>query len=83
METGQIIGFALAITVPTLVTLIGIFVNNSRLTDLRTDVYRAIDTLRKDMDNRFDLLEKLFTERLRRVEEVMDARLKHMEEKDH
>lgn len=66
----------LTVSVPTLAVLVGILVNNSRLSDLN----KRIDELRADMNNRFDLMEKLFTEKLLRVEQVMDARLKHLEE---
>jgi hypothetical protein len=62
--------------VPTLAVLIGILVNNARLSDLN----KRIDELRADMDRRFDAMEKLFTEKLFRVEQVMDARIKHLEE---
>ncbi len=66
----------LTVSVPTLAVLIGILVNNSRLSDLN----KRIDELRADMNKRFDLMEQLFTEKLLRVEQVMDARLKHLEE---
>lgn len=59
---------ALSIGVPTLAVLMGILINNSRLSDLRSH-----------MDNRFADLEKLFDAKLRRVEEVMDARLSSIE----
>ncbi len=63
---------ALSINVPTLAVLIGILVNNSRLTDLRVHIDARLtdtkETLRAD---------------LRRVEEVLDARLKHLEEAQH
>jgi hypothetical protein len=66
----------LTVSVPTLAVLIGILVNNARLSDLN----RRIDELRADVDRRFDAMEKLFTEILFRVEQVMDARIKHLEE---
>jgi hypothetical protein len=66
----------LTVSVPTLAVLIGILVNNARLSDLN----KRIDELRADMDRRFDAMEKLFTEKLFRVEQVMDARIKHLEE---
>jgi cell division protein FtsL len=67
---------ALAVSVPTLAVLIGILVNNSRL----SDVNRRIDDLRAHVDARFSGMENLFVERLLRVEQVMDARLKHLED---
>jgi hypothetical protein len=66
----------LTVSVPTLAVLIGILVNNARLSDLN----KRIDELRADMDRRFDAMEKLFVEKLLRVEQVMDARIKHLEE---
>jgi hypothetical protein len=66
----------LTVSVPTLAVLVGILVNNARLSDLN----KRIDELRADMDRRFDAMEKLFTEKLFRVEQVMDARIKHLEE---
>ena len=66
----------LTVSVPTLAVLIGILVNNARLSDLN----KRIDELRVDIDRRFDAMERLFTEKLLRFEQVMDARIKHMEE---
>jgi hypothetical protein len=66
----------LTVSVPTLAVLIGILVNNARLSDLN----KRIDELRADIDRRFDAMEKLFTEKLLRVEQAMDARIKHLEE---
>lgn len=57
-----------AMSVATLAVLIGILINNSRLSDLRAHV-----------DDKFAMMEKLFMERLRRVEEVIDARLTRIE----
>jgi hypothetical protein len=55
--------------VPTLAVLLGILVNNSRLTDLRAHVDARMNDLKEAL--RADLL---------RVEQVMDARLRHLEE---
>jgi hypothetical protein len=66
----------LTVSVPTLAVLIGIFVNNARLSDLNS----RITELRAYIDRRFDGMGKLLTEKLLRVEQVMDARLKHLEE---
>jgi uncharacterized coiled-coil protein SlyX len=66
----------LTVSIPTLAVLIGILVNNARLSDLNS----RFTELRADMDRRFDGMEKLLTEKLLRVEQVMDARLKHLEE---
>lgn len=71
-ETQSIITVAL----PTLTILLGILLNNSRLTDLRSLMDKRFDDVR-------DLIQAT-SERhdanLRRVEEVIDARLKHLED---
>jgi len=66
----------------TLVVLIGILINNSRMTDLNT----RLSELRSDMNRRFDEVDRRFEEmkefcrsELHRVEEILDARLKHLE----
>jgi hypothetical protein len=70
MSDTQLVTIALA-SVPTMIAvLIGILVNNSRLTDLRAH-----------MDSRFDESRDTWRAELRRVEEVIDARLKHLEER--
>ena len=70
INPGQILSLALA-TVPTMLTvLIGILINNSRLTDLRSHI-----------DSRFDDMRATWRSELRRVEEVLDARFKHLEER--
>jgi hypothetical protein len=63
----------MSIGIPTLAVLVGVLVNNSRLTDLRVD-------LRSYMDARFTAQEQVFTERLRRFEEVIGARLTRIEQ---
>ena len=77
MTDAQILTVALA-SVPTMLTvLIGILVNNARLTDLRSHVdagFRAVD-------NRFDEMREMWRSELHRVEEVLDARLKHLEDR--
>jgi hypothetical protein len=75
--------FALGMTVPTLAVLVGILVNNSRLSDLRAlmesrsaDTNNRIADLRALMDARFDAARQ----ELLRVEQVLDARLSHLEQ---
>lgn len=51
-----------------LTVLVGILINNSRLS-----------VLRSHMDTRFDDMRATWQAELRRVEEVLDARLKHLE----
>ena len=68
MDGNQILPIALA-SVPTMLTvLVGILINNSRLS-----------VLRSHMDTRFDDMRATWQAELRRVEEVLDARLKHLE----
>ena len=76
INPGQILSLALA-TVPTMLTvLIGILINNSRLSDLRTDMDKRFD----EIDRRFDEVKELWRSELHCVEQVLDARLKHIEE---
>jgi hypothetical protein len=77
INPGQILSIALA-SVPTMLTvLMGILINNSRL----SDVNARINDLRSHMDSRFDEMRATWHSELRRVEEVLDARLKHLEER--
>jgi hypothetical protein len=66
----------LAATIPTLAVLIGILVNNSRLSDLRSDMNRRFDDVNNRIADTRDLLRAEFL----RVEQVLDARVKHLEE---
>jgi len=77
INPGLVLSLALS-TAPTMLTvLIGILMNNSRL----TEVNARIGDLRSHMDDRFDEMRSTWTSELRRVEEVLDARLKHLEER--
>ena len=79
MNESQILTIALA-SVPTMLTvLIGILINNSRLSDIDRRLNARIDDLRSHMDARFDDIRATWQSELRRVEEVLDARLKHLE----
>jgi hypothetical protein len=79
MNESQILTIALA-SVPTMLTvLIGILINNSRLSDIDRRLNARIDDLRAHMDARFDDMRATWQSELRRVEEVLDARLKHLE----
>ena len=70
MTDTQMLTVALA-SVPTMITvLIGILINNARLSDFRNHV-----------DSRFEDMKDMWRSELHRVEEVLDARLKHMEER--
>ncbi len=77
INPGQILSLALA-SVPTMLTvLMGILINNSRL----SDVNARINDLRSHMDSRFDEMRATWQSELRRVEKVLDARLRHLEER--
>ena len=66
----QLLTIALASVPATVAVLVGIPVNNARLSDLRGH-----------LDVRFEEMKDLWRSELHRVEEVLDARLKHLEER--
>ncbi len=70
MSDSQLLTIALAAAPTMLAVLVGILINNARLSDLRAHV-----------DTRFDEMRDLWRAELHRVEEVLDARLKHIEER--
>jgi len=91
MTDTQILIVALA-SVPTVVAvMMGILVNNSRFTDLRSHLdarfsdidrrFSEIDRRFDNVDRRFDEMKDMWRSELHRVEEVLDARLKHLEER--
>jgi hypothetical protein len=95
MTDAQILTITLA-TVPTMITvLIGILINNSRISDLnaRMGDFRAsndgrfgelrsyMDLRFNDVDRRLDEMKDMWRSELHRVDEVLDARLKHLEER--
>jgi hypothetical protein len=84
MTDTQVLTIALA-TVPTmLAVLVGILVNNSRLTDLRSYMdarFNDVDGRLNGIDRRFDEMKDIWRSELHRVEEVLGARLKPLEER--
>jgi len=88
MTDAQILTIALA-SVPTMMTvLIGILINSSRMSDLRSSVDSRFGDLRSymdlrfnDVDRRLDEMKDMWRSELHRVEEVLDARLKHLEDR--
>ena len=70
MSDSQLLTIALAAVPIMLTVLVGILINNARLTDLRSHV-----------DVRFDEMRDLWRFELHRLEEVLDARLRHLEER--
>jgi hypothetical protein len=91
MNDTQILTIALA-SVPTMLTvLIGILLNNARLSDVNSrlgELRSHMDGRFNDVDRRFDGVDRRFEEmkemwrtEMHRVEEVLDARLKHLEDR--
>jgi hypothetical protein len=74
--TDQAVQVAISVGVPTVAVLVGILINNSRLTDLRSHMDSRFDAVNK----RFDDAKDMWRAELHRVEEVIDAQLKHLEE---
>jgi hypothetical protein len=72
---------ALTISVPTFTVLVGILINNSRLSDLCSEMNTRFDEMNLMMDRRFDDMKDMWRSELHRVEEVLDARLKHPEDR--
>jgi hypothetical protein len=68
---------AISMGVPTLAVLVGILINNSRLSDLNN----RISDLSSHIDKRFDDMKETWRAELQRVEGVLDARLKHIEDR--
>ena len=66
----------LTVSIPTLAVLVGILVNNSRL----SDVNKRIDDLRTDISRQIADTRDILRAEMIRIEQVMDARLKHLEE---
>lgn len=77
MSETQLLSIALAAAPTMLAVLVGILINNARLTDLRGHM----DSRFNDVDHRLDDMRDLWRAELHRVEEVLDARLKHLEDR--
>ena len=82
MTDTQIMTIALRTAPTMLLVLVGILINNARLSDTNTRIGETnarIGELRSHMDVRFEEMKDLWRSELHRVEEVIDARLKHIE----
>ena len=89
MNDQQILTIALASVPPTLTVLIGILLNNARMSDLNNRMaelrhhidarFNQVDVRFDQVDLRFDETKELWRSELHRVEEILDARLKHLE----
>ena len=84
MNDTQILAIAFA-SVPTMLTvLIGILLNNARLSDVNSrlgELRSHIDGRFNDVDRRFEEMKEMWRTEMHRVEEVLDARLKHLEDR--
>ena len=67
----------ITVSLPCLTVLVGILINNHRISDLHISMHQRFDDLTKLMEARFQLQD----EKLYRVEQVLDARLKHLEDR--
>jgi hypothetical protein len=88
VSNAQLAAYALAMAPTVLAVLIGILINGSRLSDLRSymdvrfnEVERRFNEIDRKMDQRFEDMKETWRAELHRVEEVLDARLKHIEER--
>jgi hypothetical protein len=84
MDNSQILTIALAAVPNMLAVLVGILINNSRLSDTNARIGELrghIDSRFNDVDRHFDEMRDLWRSELYRVEQVIDARLKHLEER--
>ena len=82
MTDTQILTIALASVPTVLAVLMGILINNARLSDLRSHLdarFEDVDRRFNNVDRRFDEMKEMWRTELHRVEEVLDARLKHLE----
>jgi hypothetical protein len=73
----------LTVGMPTLAVLVGILVNNSRLSDLRSYIDMRFVAMDQRLDAIVAIMDARFAEQkavLLRVGQVMDARLRHLEE---
>jgi len=91
MSDTQLLTIAWAAVPTMLAVLVGIPVNNSRLSDTNARIgelrahmdsrFNDVDRRFGEVDRRFDEMRDLWRAEPHRVEEVLDARLKHIEER--
>jgi hypothetical protein len=75
--TSEDVKLAISVGMPSLLVLVGILVNNSRLSDLRHLMDKRFD----DVTRLIEARSQIHDEKLYRVEQVVDARLRHLEER--
>jgi hypothetical protein len=83
MSSDQLVLAAATAAFPTVTALVGILINNARLTDFAksvdvrfADMNRRVDDVHRRIDDAKDILRGVMF----RMEQVFDARLKHLEE---
>ena len=84
MTDTRILTIVLASAPIMLAVLLGILVNNSRLSELRAYMdgrFGDVNARFTSLERRLDELKEIWRSELHRVEEVLDARLKHLEER--
>jgi hypothetical protein len=82
--TNEDLKFVISVAMPSLMVLVGILINNSRLSDLRSYIDKRFDSVDRRFDDLGRVIDARFTaqdEKLYRVEQVIDARLKHLDER--
>jgi chaperonin cofactor prefoldin len=90
MDNGQAVQAIFTVGVPTLAVLVGILVNNSRLSDLRSYMdwrfesmnqrFESMDKRFESMDKRFDSMERRSDQRFEDLKETWRAELHRVEE---
>jgi hypothetical protein len=83
MASDQLVTALATAAFPTVAVLIGILINNSRLSDVNlriNDVLHAMDARFTDTNRHIDDIRDTLRAEMFRMEQVIDARLKHLEE---
>jgi hypothetical protein len=79
----QVVAALASAAIPTFAVLVGILINNQRLSDVNlriNELSRSIDQRFIDTNRHIDDVKDTLRADMYRVEQVMDARLKHLEE---
>jgi len=76
MNDTQLLTIALAAVPNVIAVMLGVLINNSRLSDFRAHMDQRFN----HVDHRFNDMRDTWRAELHRVEGVLDARLKHLEE---
>jgi hypothetical protein len=79
----QMVTTLAAAAFPTFAVLIGILINNQRLSDVNqrlNDFSRSVDQRFTETNRHIDDMKDVLRSEMFRIEQVLDARLKHLEE---